>query len=101
MTQLKNTNFNGPDRPNKKISASKIFNIKTDLEIDSFMEKDSYVPDIDNDYIFDKDTTLAVLAGFQFNRRVMIQGYHGTGKSTHIEQIAARIKLALFEGKLR
>ena len=61
------------------------------MEIDCFKEKDSYVPEIDRNYVFDKDTTLAILAGFQYNRRVMIQGYHGTGKSTHIEQIAARL----------
>jgi cobaltochelatase CobS len=77
--------------PNKKINASEIFKINTDIEISGFSDKDSYVPIEDKNYIFDKDTTLAILAGFQFNRRVMIQGYHGTGKSTHIEQIAARL----------
>ena len=77
------------DKPKNKINASKLFNIETDLEVDTFNKRDPYVPEIDNNYIFDKDTTLAILAGFQFNRRVMIQGYHGTGKSTHIEQVAA------------
>ena len=79
------------DKPKIKVNASKLFKIKTDLEVDVFDKKDPYVPEIDNDYIFDEDTTLAILAGFQFNRRVMIQGYHGTGKSTHIEQVAARL----------
>ncbi|MAH89438.1 MAG: cobaltochelatase subunit CobS [Pelagibacterales bacterium] len=79
------------EKPNKEIDVSEVFKIKTDLKVNSFSDKDSYVPEIDENYIFDKDTTLAVLAGFQFNRRVMIQGYHGTGKSTHIEQIAARL----------
>ena len=79
------------EKPNKEISVSKVFKIETDLKVSGFSKKDSYVPEIDDSYIFDKDTTLAILAGFQFNRRVMIQGYHGTGKSTHIEQIAARL----------
>ena len=79
------------EKPNKEISVSKVFKIETDLKVSGFSKKDSYVPEIDDSYIFDKDTTLAILAGFQFDRRVMIQGYHGTGKSTHIEQIAARL----------
>ena len=92
MKHFKDTNIvEHLEKPNKKIRASKIFNIDTDLEIDVYSKRDSYVPEIDNNYIFDKDTTLAILAGFQFNRRVMIQGYHGTGKSTHIEQVAARL----------
>ena len=92
MKNLKENNI--PEKlenPNKEISVSEVFGIKTDLKVNSFHERDSYVPEIDESYIFDKDTTLAVLAGFQYNRRVMIQGYHGTGKSTHIEQIAARL----------
>ena len=92
MKQLKENDI--PEQleiPNKEISVSEVFKIKTDLKVNSFSKKDSYVPEIDDSYIFDKDTTLAILAGFQFNRRVMIQGYHGTGKSTHIEQIAARL----------
>ena len=79
------------EKPDKKIEASQLFNIETDMKVDIFSKRDSYVPEVDNNYIFDKNTTLAILAGFQFNRRVMIQGYHGTGKSTHIEQIAARL----------
>ena len=77
--------------PDATLKAKDIFQIDTDIEVPSFSNKDEYVPDIDENYIFDKDTTLAILAGFKHNRRVMIQGYHGTGKSTHIEQIAARL----------
>ena len=92
MKHLQDNNSLEPlDKPQNKKNASKLFDIDTDLEVDIFSKRDSYVPEIDNNYIFDKDTTLAILAGFQFNRRVMIQGYHGTGKSTHIEQVAARL----------
>ena len=63
--------------------------------VPAFSEASEYVPDADPDYRFDRDTTLAILAGFAHNRRVMVQGYHGTGKSTHIEQVAARLNLAL------
>jgi len=61
------------------------------MQVDGFSKKNEYVPDIDNNYKFDRDTTLAILSGFNFNKRVLVQGYHGTGKSTHIEQIAARL----------
>ena len=92
MKHLKENNIlEQLEKPNKEISVSEVFKIKTDLKVNGFSKKDSYVPELDQSYIFDKDTTLAILAGFQFNRRVMIQGYHGTGKSTHIEQIAARL----------
>ena len=92
MKHLQETNtLEYIDKPDKTINASELFNIKTDIKVDIFSKRDSYVPEIDNNYVFDKNTTLAILAGFQFNRRVMIQGYHGTGKSTHIEQIAARL----------
>ena len=67
------------------------FGIDLDLEVPAFSEHTAYVPAIDDDYLFDHDTTLAILAGFGHNRRVMIQGYHGTGKSTHVEQVAARL----------
>ncbi|KJV08472.1 cobalamin biosynthesis protein CobS, partial [Elstera litoralis] len=73
------------------VSARALFGIDTDLEVPAFSTGSAYVPDIDPSYKFDPDTTLAILAGFAFNRRVMIQGYHGTGKSTHIEQVAARL----------
>ena len=61
------------------------------MEVESFSKKNEFVPKIDQDYTFDRDTTLAILSGFSFNKRVLIQGYHGTGKSTHIEQVAARL----------
>ena len=61
------------------------------MEVDAFSKKSEYVPEIDKNYKFDRDTTLAILSGFNFNKRVLVQGYHGTGKSTHIEQIAARL----------
>jgi cobaltochelatase CobS len=77
--------------PDIKISAQQMFGIDTDLEVPAFSARDEHVPDIDPDYRFNRETTLAILAGFAHNRRVMIQGYHGTGKSTHIEQVAARL----------
>ena len=78
-------------KPDMKISVKQTFGIETDMEINAFSKKNEFVPKIDEDYKFDKDTTLAILAGFSFNKRVLIQGYHGTGKSTHIEQVAARL----------
>jgi len=77
--------------PDMKVSVRQLFGIDTDLEVPAFSESNEYVPDIDETYRFDRETTLAILAGFAFNRRVMVQGYHGTGKSTHIEQVAARL----------
>jgi cobaltochelatase CobS len=68
-----------------------VFGIDTDMRVKGFAERSDRVPEIDTTYKFDPDTTLAILAGFSHNRRVMIQGYHGTGKSTHIEQVAARL----------
>ncbi|MBS0398671.1 MAG: AAA family ATPase, partial [Proteobacteria bacterium] len=67
------------------------FGIDSDMNVPSFTQRTEYVPDIDPGYCFDRETTLAILAGFAFNRRVMVQGYHGTGKSTHVEQVAARL----------
>jgi cobaltochelatase CobS len=78
-------------RPDIKISVNQSFGIDTNMLVDSFSKKNEYVPEIDKDYKFDRDTTLAILSGFAFNKRVLIQGYHGTGKSTHIEQVAARL----------
>ena len=78
-------------KPDIKISVKQIFGFNSDMQINAFSKKNEYVPKIDADYKFDKDTTLAILAGFSFNKRVLIQGYHGTGKSTHIEQVAARL----------
>jgi cobaltochelatase CobS len=77
--------------PDMKLSVRQVFGIDTDLEVPAFSEPDEHVPDLDQDYLFDRETTLAILAGFARNRRVMITGYHGTGKSTHIEQVAARL----------
>ncbi|MEK9754385.1 MAG: cobaltochelatase subunit CobS [Rhodospirillaceae bacterium] len=77
--------------PDIKLSVRQVFGIDTDMEVPAFSETDDHVPDTDEAYRFDPDTTLAILAGFAHNRRVMIQGYHGTGKSTHIEQVAARL----------
>ena len=77
--------------PDIKISVKQTFGIDSNLELDAFSKKNEYVPEIDKNYKFDKDTTLAILSGFSFNKRVLIQGYHGTGKSTHIEQVAARL----------
>ncbi|MBB3810703.1 cobaltochelatase subunit CobS [Pseudochelatococcus contaminans] len=77
--------------PTLKLSVRETFGIDSDLEVPAFAEPDEHVPDADPDYLFDRETTLAILAGFARNRRVMVTGYHGTGKSTHIEQVAARL----------
>ncbi|MCL4122998.1 UNVERIFIED_CONTAM: hypothetical protein GTU68_059997 [Idotea baltica] len=77
--------------PTKDISVRDVFGIDTDMVVKGFDDGSDRVPEIDSTYQFDRDTTLAILAGFARNRRVMIQGYHGTGKSTHIEQVAARL----------
>lgn len=77
--------------PDITVSARDLFGIDTDMEVPAFSEREEHVPDFDDAYLFDRETTLAILAGFAFNRRVMVQGYHGTGKSTHIEQVAARL----------
>ena len=69
-------------KPDIKISIKQTFGFESNMELNGF-SKNEYVPKIDPDYKFDKDTTLAILAGFSFNKRVLIQGYHGTGKSTH------------------
>ena len=78
--------------PDTKVSVREAFGIDSDLMVPAYSSGDPYVPDFDPDYLFDRDTTLAILAGFAHNRRVMVSGYHGTGKSTHIEQVAARLK---------
>ena len=77
--------------PDMKVSVRQVFGIDSDLEVPAYSEPDAHVPDIDPDYLFDRQTTLAILAGFAHNRRVIVTGYHGTGKSTHIEQVAARL----------
>ena len=77
--------------PDIKVSVRQTFGIDSDLEVPAFSQSTENVPDLDTAYRFDRTTTLAILAGFAHNRRVMIQGYHGTGKSTHIEQVAVRL----------
>ena len=79
------------EQPDKTISVEKLFGFKSSAQIPAFSTKTEHVPDIDPDYQFEPTTTRAILAGFTHNRRVMVQGYHGTGKSTHIEQVAARL----------
>ena len=78
-------------KPTEDISVREVFGIDTDMHVKGFAEATDRVPERDETYKFDPDTTLAILAGFSHNRRVMIQGYHGTGKSTHIEQVASRL----------
>ena len=80
-----------PREPDIKLSVRQSFGIDSDLQVPAFSQVTEYVPEVDDAYRFDPDTTLAILAGFAYNRRVMIQGYHGTGKSTHIEQVAAHL----------
>ncbi|WP_187969252.1 cobaltochelatase subunit CobS [Aquibium microcysteis] len=77
--------------PDTTVSVKDVFGFESRMIVPAYSASDPHVPDVDPDYLFDRDTTLAILAGFAFNRRVMISGYHGTGKSTHIEQVAARL----------
>src|SRR6187399_1029928 len=77
--------------PDREVDVREAFGIDIDWKVPAFSKSDERVPDVDQSYVFDPDTTLAILAGFAHNRRVMVQGYHGTGKSTHIEQVAARL----------
>ncbi|MGH7121093.1 MAG: cobaltochelatase subunit CobS [Acetobacteraceae bacterium] len=79
------------DLPDIMVNARQTFGIETETEVPAFSIRTEHVPDVDEAYRFDRETTLAILAGFAHNRRVLIQGYHGTGKSTHIEQVAARL----------
>ena len=78
-------------QPDTTVDVRKTFGLDINMKVKGFAKPNEYVPEIDSAYRFDRDTTLAILAGFAHNRRVMIQGYHGTGKSTHIEQVAARL----------
>ncbi len=78
-------------QPDIKLSIKQTFGIDSEMEVDAFSKKNEFVPDIDKNYIFDRNTTLAILSGFAFNKRCLVSGYHGTGKSTHIEQVAARL----------
>jgi cobaltochelatase CobS len=91
-TPFSNTPSRHPiENPDIEISVRQAFGINSDMMVPAFSEGSEHVPDVDEAYHFDHNTTLAILAGFAYNRRVMIQGYHGTGKSTHIEQVAARL----------
>jgi cobaltochelatase CobS len=85
------TNQGRQSLPDTKVSVQRVFGIDTAMEVPAYSRPDEHVPDLDPDYLFDRETTLAILAGFAKNRRVMVTGYHGTGKSTHIEQVAARL----------
>ncbi|NNM74613.1 cobaltochelatase subunit CobS [Enterovirga aerilata] len=85
------TDSSVPGMPDMKVSVRQVFGINSDLEVPAYSQTDPHVPDVDPDYLFDPPTTLAILAGFARNRRVIVTGYHGTGKSTHIEQVAARL----------
>ena len=78
-------------KPDIKLSVKQTFGINSDMEVDAFSKKNEFVPEIDKDYKFDRDTTLAILSGFLYNKKVIVHGYHGTGKSTHITQVAARL----------
>jgi len=80
-----------PTEPDATVDVRETFGIDVDWQIPAFSKPTEHVPEFDDAYVFDPDTTLAILAGFAHNRRVMVQGYHGTGKSTHIEQVAARL----------
>ena len=86
--------------PDSEMSIRDTFGLDMDGTVPAFSEASSYAPDLDNSYQFDPQTTRAILAGFKYNRRVMIQGYHGTGKSTHIEQVAARLNWPLIRVNL-
>ena len=79
------------DTPDSTVNVRETFGIDSDMQVPAFSQGSDLVPDHDESYLFDRETTMAILAGFAHNRRVMIQGYHGTGKSTHIEQVAARL----------
>ena len=80
-----------PGLPDMKVSVRQVFGLDVDMDVPAYSQSEEHVPDLDPDYVFDRDTTLAILAGFAHNRRVLIAGYHGTGKSTHVEQVAARL----------
>src|ERR1700756_2050234 len=87
-------------KTDRGVDARKTFGVDFDMKVPGFSARDPHVPDIDAAYKFDPETTRAILAGFAFDRRVMVQGYHGTGKSTHIEQVAARLNWPLIRVNL-
>ena len=78
-------------KPDIMVSVRKLFNIDSDLNVPAFSKTNDHVPEVDDAYRFDQNTTLAILAGFKYNKIALIAGYHGTGKSTHITQVAARL----------
>jgi cobaltochelatase CobS len=88
---MTNTSTTPSNMPDTEVSVREAFGIDIDMKVPAYSKPSEQVPEVDPDYIFDKDTTLAILAGFAHNRRVMVSGYHGTGKSTHIEQVGARL----------
>ena len=88
---MQNATSDQKSLPDTRVSVREVFGIDSDMSVPAFSRPEEHVPDTDKDYLFDRDTTLAILAGFSRNRRVMITGYHGTGKSTHVEQVAARL----------
>ena len=90
-TEIMATAVPPPDLPDIRISVRQTFGLDSDMMVPAFSQSRDHVPDRDDSYYFDHDTTMAILAGFAHNRRVIIQGYHGTGKSTHIEQVASRL----------
>ena len=90
MTQEGNA-LEGTGIPDIEIDVKETFGLDIDLKVPAFSVRGEHVPPVDESYIFNHETTLAILAGFAYNRRVMVQGYHGTGKSTHVEQVAARL----------
>src|SRR6184192_1488711 len=87
MTAIANAET--PNLPDMKVSVRQLFGFDSTIEVPAYSQPNEHVPDLDEDYLFNRETTLAILAGFAYNRRVMITGYHGTGKSTHVEQVAA------------
>ena len=91
MTSMTSTDTLEGLKPTEKLNLKKLFGLYTAMVVHGFKTRTEYVPEIDPSYRFDPQTTLAILAGFEHNRRVMVQGYHGTGKSTHIEQVAASL----------
>ncbi|CAG4905214.1 unnamed protein product [Acidocella sp. C78] len=91
LAETRGTPTSAINLPDRTVSAREVFGIDCGFDIPAFSERTEHVPETDDTYRFDPETTIAILAGFALNRRVMIQGYHGTGKSTHIEQVAARL----------
>ena len=90
MAENSEANY-GNGLPDVQLDVKEVFGLEIDMKVPGFSEPSEHVPEKDKNYIFDSETTLAILAGFSHNRRCMVQGYHGTGKSTHIEQVAARL----------